>query len=43
MGAIALLVGVIGSLPWAEAPKLLLGIGTSIAERLQLLDARTME
>jgi bacteriocin biosynthesis cyclodehydratase domain-containing protein len=43
MGVFAPLVGVIGSLQAAEALKLLLGIGTSLAGRLQMLDARTME
>ncbi|MEO8313131.1 MAG: molybdopterin biosynthesis protein MoeB, partial [Caldimonas sp.] len=36
-------VGIIGSLQAAEALKLLLGIGTSLAGRLQMLDARAME
>ena len=43
MGVFAPLVGVIGSLQAAEALKLLLGIGRSLAGRLQMLDARTME
>ena len=41
MGVFAPLVGIIGSLQAAEALKLLLGIGTSLAGRLQMLDART--
>src|SRR5664279_2696213 len=43
MGVFAPLVGIIGSLQAAEALKLLLGIGTSLTGRLQMLDARTME
>lgn len=43
MGVFAPLVGIIGSLQAAEALKLLAGIGTSLAGRLQMLDARTME
>lgn len=43
MGVFAPLVGIIGSLQAAEALKLLVGIGTSLAGRLQMLDARTME
>jgi molybdopterin/thiamine biosynthesis adenylyltransferase len=43
MGVFAPLVGVIGSVQAAEALKLLAGIGSSLAGRLQMLDARTME
>ena len=43
MGVFAPLVGIIGSLQAAEALKLLAGIGSSLAGRLQMLDARTME
>ncbi len=43
MGVFAPLVGIIGSMQAAEALKLLLGIGASLAGRLQMLDARTME
>jgi molybdopterin-synthase adenylyltransferase len=43
MGVFAPLVGIIGSLQAAEALKLLAGIGTSLAGRLQMLDARSME
>lgn len=43
MGVFAPLVGIIGSMQAAEALKLLAGIGTSLAGRLLLLDARTME
>jgi molybdopterin/thiamine biosynthesis adenylyltransferase len=43
MGIFAPLVGIIGSMQAAEALKLLAGIGTSLAGRLQLLDARAME
>jgi molybdopterin-synthase adenylyltransferase len=43
MGVFAPLVGIIGSLQAAEALKLLAGIGNSLAGRLQMLDARTME
>jgi molybdopterin-synthase adenylyltransferase len=42
MGVFAPLVGIIGSLQAAEALKLLAGIGTSLAGRLQMLDARSM-
>ncbi len=42
-GVFAPLVGVIGSLQAAEALKLLAGIGTPMAGRLQLWDARTMQ
>ena len=43
MGVFAPLVGIIGSMQAAEAMKLLLGIGTSLVGRLQMLDARRME
>jgi molybdopterin-synthase adenylyltransferase len=43
MGVFAPLVGIIGTMQAAEALKLLMGIGTSLAGRLQMLDARTME
>ncbi|GAA0752269.1 molybdopterin-synthase adenylyltransferase MoeB [Ideonella azotifigens] len=42
MGVFAPLVGIIGSVQAAEALKLLAGIGTSLAGRLQMLDARRM-
>ncbi len=42
MGVFAPLVGIIGSVQAAEALKLLIGIGHSLAGRLQMLDARTM-
>ncbi len=43
MGVLAPLVGIIGSMQAAEALKLLAGMGSSLAGRLQMLDARTME
>ena len=43
MGVFAPLVGIIGSVQAAETLKLLAGVGTSLAGRLQMLDARTME
>jgi molybdopterin/thiamine biosynthesis adenylyltransferase len=43
MGVFAPLVGIIGSMQAAEALKLLAGTGTSLAGRLQMLDARRME
>jgi molybdopterin/thiamine biosynthesis adenylyltransferase len=43
MGVFAPLVGIIGSVQAAEALKLLAGIGTSLAGRLQMLDARCMQ
>ena len=43
MGVFAPLVGIIGSLQAAEALKLLAGVGSSLAGRLQMLDARQME
>jgi len=43
MGVFAPLVGIIGSVQAAEALKLLASIGSSLAGRLQMLDARAME
>ena len=43
MGVFAPLVGVIGSMQAAEALKLLCGVGSSLAGRLQMLDGRAME
>ncbi len=43
MGVFAPLVGIIGSVQAAEALKLLAGVGSPLAGRLQMLDARTME
>jgi molybdopterin/thiamine biosynthesis adenylyltransferase len=43
MGVFAPLVGIIGSVQAAEALKLLVGIGPSLAGRLLMLDARAME
>jgi molybdopterin-synthase adenylyltransferase len=43
MGVFAPLVGIIGTVQAAEALKLLAGIGSSLAGRLQMLDARNME
>jgi molybdopterin/thiamine biosynthesis adenylyltransferase len=43
MGVFAPLVGIIGSMQAAEALKLLVGVGPSLAGRLQMLDARSME
>ncbi len=43
MGVFAPLVGIIGTMQAAEALKLVAGIGESLANRLLLLDARTME
>jgi molybdopterin-synthase adenylyltransferase len=43
MGVFAPLVGIVGSMQAAEALKLLAGIGTPLAGRLLMLDARTME
>ena len=43
MGVFAPLVGIIGSMQAAEALKLLMGVGSSLAGRLQLLDVRHME
>lgn len=42
MGVFAPLVGIVGSVQAAEALKLLVGIGDSLAGRLQMLDARDM-
>lgn len=43
MGVFAPLVGIVGTMQAAEALKLIAGIGTSLAGRLLMLDARTME
>lgn len=43
MGVFAPLVGIVGSMQAAETLKLLAGSGESLAGRLQMLDARTME
>ena len=43
MGVFAPLVGIIGTMQAAEALKLLVGIGSSLAGRLQMLDGRAME
>ena len=43
MGVLAPLVGIIGSMQAAEALKLIVGTGSSLAGRLQMLDARSME
>jgi molybdopterin/thiamine biosynthesis adenylyltransferase len=43
LGVFAPLVGIIGSIQAAEALKLLAGVETSLAGRLQMLDARSME
>jgi len=43
MGVFAPLVGIIGSMQAAETLKLLTGTGSSLAGRLQMLDARSME
>jgi molybdopterin/thiamine biosynthesis adenylyltransferase len=43
MGVFAPLVGIVGAMQAAEALKLVAGIGTSLAGRLQMLDARNME
>jgi len=43
MGVFSPLVGIIGAMQAAEALKLVVGIGTSLAGRLQILDARSME
>jgi molybdopterin/thiamine biosynthesis adenylyltransferase len=43
MGVFAPLVGIIGTMQASEALRLLAGVGTSLAGRLQMLDARSME
>ena len=43
MGVFAPLVGIIGSMQAAEALKLLTGVGSALAGRLQMLDGRSME
>jgi molybdopterin/thiamine biosynthesis adenylyltransferase len=43
MGVFAPLVGVVGAMQAAEALKLIIGIGPSLAGRLLLLDGRAME
>jgi len=43
MGVFAPLVGIVGAVQAAEALKLLSGAGTSLAGRLQMLDARSMQ
>jgi len=43
MGVFAPIVGIVGSMQAAEALKIVAGIGESLAGRLLLLDARTME
>ncbi len=43
LGVLAPLVGVVGSLQAVEALKLLCGFGTTLAGRLAMLDARTLE
>jgi len=43
MGVFAPLVGIVGSMQAAEALKLLAGIGRSLAGRLMMLDARSMD
>jgi len=43
MGVFAPLVGIIGALQAAEALKLVAGVGRSLAGRLQMLDARTLD
>ncbi len=42
MGVFAPLVGIIGAMQAAEALKLLAGVGSSLAGRLQMLDVRSM-
>ena len=42
LGVFAPLVGIVGTMQAAEALKLVAGIGTSLAGRLQMLDARDM-
>lgn len=43
LGVFAPMVGIIGAMQAAEALRLLLGVGTSLAGRLQMLEGRTME
>lgn len=43
MGVFAPLVGIIGSMQAAEALRLVVGVGRSLAGRLQMLDGRSME
>ena len=43
LGVFAPLVGIIGAMQVAEALKLLTGVGSSLAGRLQMLDARSMQ
>ena len=43
MGVFAPLVGIIGAMQAAEALRLLAGVGTSLAGRLQMLEGRNME
>lgn len=43
MGVFAPLVGVVGSVQAAEALKLIMGVGSSLAGRLLMLDGRSME
>jgi molybdopterin-synthase adenylyltransferase len=43
MGVFAPLVGIVGAMQASEALRLLAGVGTSLAGRLQMLDARGME
>jgi molybdopterin/thiamine biosynthesis adenylyltransferase len=43
LGVFAPLVGIICRVQAAEALKLLVGLGSSLAGRLQMLEARTME
>ena len=42
LGVFAPLAGIIGTMQAAEALKLLAGVGTSLAGRLQMVDARGM-
>jgi molybdopterin/thiamine biosynthesis adenylyltransferase len=42
MGVFAPLVGIIGTVQAAEALKLIIGMGESLANRLLMLDARSM-
>jgi len=43
MGVFAPLVGIIGTMQAAEALKLIIGMGRSLAGRLLMLDGRAME